>query len=548
MTYIDIHLNKLHDYINAITGGTIAAGKLEVRAVQRFLDYKVRYIYKEYELKKVLRFFSLLCYAPQQQLILVDWQVFALANLYALYVDDNTRLFNFAYVEIAKKNGKSSWCAALTLYETLLDNPGSTSNFILASSRDQARISLDYAKLIIENSPAIANLFTVNRNIVYNRTAGVFKKFEVRSSEAGKIQGVKPDFVVVDEYAFHKDSELLFKAKSGQIASQNPLLIAITTAANNPTESPAHELRETCVNVLNGVVEDQNLFALIFSLDCKDEIQTPEVWRKANPSLGITLTLDALIKEHRTAKNLGSKLETFLTDNLNYWTSNFAETWIDDDIIIRFLTNDHEIPRGAEIYVGMDLSSNTDLAAIAVTYYDADRDVFISKVIHIFPNNDKRRIKKGSIDLQRWIDDGYIIRCQTPVLDDELIFGLIEKLNSEHKIMACGYDKYNATIIANRLQNAGVNMVPVSQTVGSLSFPLRIMESYILRERYYMDRSPVTRWQFQNCKLYSDINANRKLDKRGGDSIDGIVALNIAMHQYVENNYNQFKDLLSSFF
>jgi phage terminase large subunit-like protein len=549
--YVQHHIQALSDYISSVTGGTVVCGEYEKLAVDRFLSFKHQYTFKESEFKKFLKFCSLINLPLDnqvQQVHLLGWELLIAASLYCLYKDEQTRVHDLAYIEIGKKQGKTTLCAICSLYDCLFDNELNSQVLFVACSKDQASIALNITKLIIENSPAIEPYFLINKNLIYNKKKGELNRIEVKASDAKLVQGNGVSLSIVDEFAFAEDSELQNKIKSGQIARTNPLQIIITTACNDKLASPAYSLRETCCNILKGEVANSNIFTIIFSLDDKSEVERPECWRKANPSLGHTVKIEALQREYESAKLIPEKLQTFLTDNLNFWTDNLIDTWIADDIIKELMRGNKEIPVGSEVYLGYDGSSNRDLASIAVLYYDQKNDEFISKVVNIFPNNENKRIRAGSIDLSRWIDEGYIVRCQTPVLDEQLIKDILYKLNSTYKIRSWGFDPWNSRMLANQIESeTNIPCTEVRQHVAALSFPLRVMETYIMNTKFFMERNPVVRWNFQNVKLYADINNNRKIDKRKGEAVDSIVALNIAMHEWLAHNYDKQSVILAKF-
>lgn len=544
--FVTTHLKRLDDYISGVTTGQIVSGKLQRQAVERFVDHKTKYIFKEKELIKILRFCSLLNIPFKnevQQVQLLGWQVFVIASLYCLYKTNDLRLYDLAYIEISKKQGKTTLCAILSLIDCLIDGELNASVMFVACSKDQSRIALDITKSIIINSPLIQSLFTVNKNLIFNNQKGSINKIEVKASDSKLVQGSGVSCSIVDEFAFAVDSELQNKIKSGQIARKNPIQIIITTACNNK-QSPAFALRETSSNILDQVISNDSIFALVFCLDDpKTEQDQPDSWIKSNPSLGHTVQLESLVREYESAKLLPDKLNTFLTDNLNIWTDNLIEVWIEDDIIKDQMKDNLQIPEGADVFIGLDTSANSDLCSIGILYFDKKEDTFIGRVINIFPSNEKRRIRAGSIDLGNWIKDGHIIQCQTPVIDEDLLFDLLVDLKSKYKIRSVGIDPWNSQALKFRLE-AKINEVnAVRQNVQSLSYPLKVMESYLLKKKMFLSKSPVVRWMFQNVKIYTDHNHNKKIDKRKREAVDGVVALNIAMHECLAYNQQGFGNL-----
>jgi len=545
-TYVQCHLNKLNEYLEGVLSNKIITNPLQFKAVERFLSFKKKYSFDEQELKRILKFCSLLNLPVNnevKQLQLIGWQVFVIANLYCLYDEKGKRVFDLAYIEIAKKNGKTSLCGVLSLIDCLIDNELNASVLFVACSKDQANIALEITKTIINNSPAISGLFTINKNQIYRIENGIKNKIEVKASDSKLVQGSGVSLSIVDEYAFAPDSELQNKIKSGQIARVNPLQVIITTASNDK-QSPAFQLRETCSNILNGVIEGDSIFSLIFDLN-KEDIDSPENWIKSNPSIGYTIQLDSLVREYQTAKLIPSKLNTFITDNLNYWTDNLTTVWIEDDLIKSQMRFKNVLNPKLDTYIGLDISATSDLCSIGALQYNHIKDTFNYHCINIFPNNEKKRIRAGSIDLTRWITEGFILQSKLPVLDEDQVYDLLVDLSNNYNVISIGVDVWGSQSIQHKLRtNIKVNVNGVRQNLQSLSYPLKVCEKYLTLQKMNINQSPVLRWMFGNVKIYSDSNHNIKIDKRKNEAVDGVVALNIAMHEYLSYNNNSLDNLV----
>jgi phage terminase large subunit-like protein len=541
LDYVNKHLQKLEEYISGITGNTLVANKFEKLAVQRFIVHKSKYIYREDQVRRVLKFFCLLNIPHKnsiKQFELLGYQVFWIASIFGLYWDQDNRLYSQSFILTAKKSGKSTFTAGLVLYSCIGDNVLNSHSLIVASSRDQARILLDYVKFIIKNSAALTDLFTTNKNIIYNRNGSTTNKIEIRASEAGKINGLGAGVAlsVVDEFAFHPDASLQQSIKSGQITQTNHHQIIISTASSD-LNSPGFVFYESAVNVLEGIVSNDDLFTCIYTVDDRSEIYQPELYRKANPSIGHTFTAEALEKEVLSTKAFPQNLEKVLTHHFNVWCNLTTENFISDDLVVAQMKEDRQIKPGSTVFLGGDFSSLNDLSALCVLCYDQTEDIFIAKLIHIFPNNEKNKIKKGSIDLQRWINEGHILRCDMKSLDENLVIEQLQQLNDTYNINSFGFDPWNARILMNRVKDElRINCDEVLQNY-TLSYPIKVVEKYLENGKLFLDRSPVTRWQFRNLRVKTDGKNNYRIEKNKGESVDGIVALSVAMSQWLEHNY-----------
>lgn len=556
--YADHYFKVVEKYIDDILNDKIICGKLEKKSVEIFLNKKEKYQFKPEQVRKVFKFFSLLNINHKNkvsQFRLLEYQAFIIWNVYGLYVDDHTRLIDTVIFSSSKKNGKSSLAAALSLFECIADGELDANILFASISTDQARLVLNYTKLIIENSPAISKYFKIHRNQIINKQKGSFNFIEIKSSLADSVQGKNSSLGVVDEIFYHENENLLHNIKSGMANRKNPLLLVIGTVSTK--EHPNFNVYESAINILNGVLDIDSTMVYIFQQDHPDEVNQPETWRKSTPAIDYTVQTNWLIKEFALAEFSDTKKQVFLRDHLNFFLeSTDQKHFIDDDTVKSIMSKeDYHIPTGSSVYVGSDFSSLNDLSSVAYLHYDKDQNLFRAKIYHIFPNNEKNKIKKGSIDLSKWwLDDGqfendydnnkYIIRCNTKSLDENIVIDLITDINNRYRISAFGYDPFNALMMVNRLESElFLTPEPVRQNY-TMSFPLKFIEKLIEENRLIIDQSPVTRWQFKNLRIKADRNNNYLITKNKGESVDGIVALTVAMTVFLKHNQDTFGNML----
>jgi len=557
--FVSTHLLKLSQYINDVTGNAVIVGKYERLAVERFVALKAKYLYKEEEIIKVFKFISLVQLPINnvvQQYTIQPHECFWIANIYGLWKDEGNRLFDLTYISIAKGNNKSTFASILSIYEAIGKGTINSHILLVAGSREQASTLIKYVGTIATNSPLLSDYFTINKNVIYNKTSTGINKIEIRASDADKIHSIGAGMTlsVIDEFAVHKNAELQSIIKSAQESKQrNHHQLIITHANTNKLVSPAYQLQEICENILEGKVENDNIFTQIFSLDDKSEIENPAMWRKANPMLGVSVPLENLIRAYDLAKVLKEKLYTFQTFNLNQWSDNNIqqEVWIDDERIVDCMQEEVSISN-KPTYYGVDLSKNRDLNSICELHFDETTGVFECDVTNILPNNDKVRIREhGSIDLSRWIiqdgnENGYIHRCNSEVLDEEMIFDFFKSFQINNKIQAVGFDPMFATQIAHKLDTKlGLSVYHIRQN-WSLTPAISLLERLIYLKKIRIDKNPVVRWMFQNTSMYvSPSNGNLHLTKKNNEAIDGVVAIVVALATWLRDNQNQFNDIMN---
>jgi phage terminase large subunit-like protein len=563
--FANVHLKKLNDYVTGVTGNTIVTGDLERLAVERFIEFKSKYIFRQDRLIHILKFFSLINVVINdelKQIELLDYHVFWLANLYALYRDNERRLHDLAYISLSKKNAKTQTFAAASIYEVCQEGDGEVNAdcILLAASREQAyKVILKTVTEMINNSPALRKKFKVTRNIISRRTAVGTSTIQIRSTDVSTIQGGRTSFCLADEYAAWQSSELADKVKTGMINRKNPLLVMITTAGNN-LASPAKTMHDLCEQILNGEVEMDNVFAQIFAIG-KDEIDqlptNPQLYRKCNPGLGHCVTIDSLQANYKQSKHINSSWQVFLTDNLNQWTNDETQgdVFIDDETIVSCM-GDYSIPTGATIYAGNDLSRNKDLTSCSRLFYNVSDGTFLFDVDAILPNINARKIREhGSIDFDKagWMitpdnPKGYIHTSSLPVLDESIIFNLYKDWKAKYKIQRVGFDPHLCGQIFYRLEKElKLNCVHIPQN-WKLTQPISFFERLVYLGKVKIVRNPLVRWNFQNCLLVraNGMSETLRLSKRNKEAIDCVISMVVSLSSWMYDNQNRYNAIIQS--
>jgi phage terminase large subunit-like protein len=302
---------------------------------------------------------------------LQSWQAFFLASVYGWYhkKEPNRRRFTEAFLSIARKNGKSEFAAVPCVLEQFFTQRKGEI-YSIATMHDQASITLERASSMLEmlarKSISIRKDLRITggkqTDRIINKKTKTF--FRALSNQYNKFDGKFPTMVVVDEYHEHKSSRGKEVMQSGMVSAFNSLLL-VTTTAGFTINGPCHRYQKTCTDILYGKKKDDTLFALIFKLDSKKEINNPKKWIKANPSMsGIPTLLAGLKREYAKAKNEGAeKWSSFVTKNLNLWVST-KSVFIPDDFI-KPSKQKYSIKdlMGRECFAGFDLASDQDITA-----------------------------------------------------------------------------------------------------------------------------------------------------------------------------------------
>jgi len=532
------------DYVEKVKSGEILACKYVRQAIDRFEKdlQRDQFIFIPEAAERVIDFFSRLEHFAGKfegkKFILTDWQKFVVYNLYGFYYKDTgRRRFRTAYLELARKQGKTALAAGLCLYHLVADNEGSPEVLLAANSREQANIAFDITRKFARRADPNEQFLKVRRNdILFDAADGLLK---VLAADADKLDGYNCSFAFVDEYHSAPTPRVRDVLRSGQGLRTNPMLMTVTTAGFDKS-LPCYELRTVCTEILSGTKVDDSVFTMIYTLDQGDDWHDKKTWVKSNPNLGVTVTEDWLQEQVNQAINNPSDEVGVLTKNLNIWCDS-AETWIPDVYVLEATKEiDLSIYDKQQVYVGVDLATNYDLAAVSFLAEVDGMKYFYTRYYlpaeSLLTRPDKELYKQ-------WHRKKHLNITPGNVTDYNYITHDILKFNEEHDcfIVMIAYDPYNSTQWATRSTEEGLPLEKYSQTIGNFNKPTKEFERLILGGKMYIDDNPVNRFCLRNVELRRDWNGNIKPDKsQEKKKIDGVIAMlqALAMYQEYHREYN----------
>jgi len=528
-------LTIANKYADQVLSGKIVACELVRFACLRFRADLNTYRFAEELADHALEFIQNLTHttgeAAGKKFILEPWQVFIVANLFGFVGPDGARRFSRAYVEVPRKNGKSTFASALMLYGLLADGEEGAQVYSAATKLDQAMMvfgesvracqAQDWLKdeLVIQNS-------IHNRRIVYGNN--LFKPLEWNP---GKQDGLNTHFCVIDEYHAHPNDELYNVIYNSMGARRQPLLFTITTAGFN-RESPCYKHRTYCSQVLSGALKDESLFTVIYSLDAGDDWTDPKTLAKANPNWGVSVYPKKLEQSINEAKELTHKEVEFKTKLLNVWTDT-AQTWIPDAVWAKDQPElNYNDLAGYECYGGLDLASTGDFCAF--TLYFPESGSVITR--YYLPEDAiKRRSDAAGSSIRDWVRQGLVMETEGNVTDYNFIKADILDLATQFDIKEIAFDRFNSSQLIIELQNEGLVMYPFGQGFVTMSAPTKELERLAKTGKIKHGNNPVTRWQIGNVMLRRDPADNIKIDKaKSGDKVDGPVSIVMALGTYMQ--------------
>lgn len=534
-----IQRKKVKKYINDVLSGRRICGKLERLAVERHLADlenadKLKIRFDEVAAMRCISFFSILKHSKGEfsgkRFELEPWQMFIVWVLFGWKRLDGSRRFRYAYVEVARKNGKTTFAAALSLYMMVLDGEDGAEIYTAATKRDQAKICWTEARNMVGKSPALSNKIARFQSALTMEST--LSKMEPLAADSDKLDGLNPHFAVVDEYHAHKTDMLYNVLKSATGARRQPMIFTITTAGFDKT-SPCFLMRRIYIDVLLGIKKQENTFVMIYSADEGDDWKDPKTWAKSNPNMGISISAEYLEEEFKSALNRGGSEEVnFKTKNLNQWVD-APTVWIQDEKVRKCSngTTDADLV-GQTCYAGLDLASHVDINALAL-YFPELKAV----KMHYWIPEAKMEENADRVDYKTWAAEGRIFVTEGNVID---IDAQVEKITEIIRGVNCrniAFDPakaYHGTV--QGLQKAGLNNIldEFNQSIKTMSEPTRELQRLVESAEVDLMDDPVLRWMFRNAVAVTDANDNIKLHKaKSMNKIDGLTAIINAIGGYM---------------
>lgn len=529
-----------HQYAADVRDGKILVGKFIGQAVERFYSLFERddVEFREDPVDNAIEFIGILTHYTGRHagkpFILEPWQQFAVANIYGFYKKDEaggwSRLVSSVYIEMARKNGKSAFAAALCLYHLIADGEMNAEVYLAANSRDQAKVSFTMCRnFCLGLDPKQRLLETYRDRINFDKMLSFLR---VLAADSSKLDGPNPSMFLLDEYHAAKTSALKDVLQSGQGMRDDPMSVIITTAGFDKL-GPCYQMREMCTEVLSGLKEDDTLFALIYCLDEGDDWKDEKVWVKSNPNLGVTVKMKYLREQVQKAVNSPSEEVGVKTKNINLWCD--ADTvWIPDHYIVDSSKNlSFDQFAGRDCYMGIDLSSTSDLTCAAYMFPQQDRYSFIVKYYLPEAALQEKRFKELYGQWRRW---GLITITPGNVTDYDYILNDIMDVSNKVYIQKVAYDQWNATQFVISAEERGLPMEPFSQALGNFNRPTKEMERLLLSGHAEIDNNVINRHCFRNVVMARDRNGNTKPSKQYEEKkIDGVIAMLEALGVYLDS-------------
>ena len=487
--------------------------------------------------QETIDFISLL-YLPDdfygKPFMLQPWQEEIIRDVYGTVNEKGYRQYTYAYLEIPKKNGKTTLIAGLGLRHLCCDPPGGQI-YCCAADREQASLAYNAMLQMIDQDEDLQELLKItdSKKMIENRETGTFLK--VLSAEAYTKHGINPTVVIFDELHAQPNRDLWDVMTFGAGAARKETLYwIITTAGDDPDrKSIGWEQHEYARAIRDGEKEDPYWYVKIYGAPEEADIFDETIWYEVNPSLGVSIDIDKVRQEATGAKNDPAKEKLFRWLRLNQWVQLKRIGWLpltlwdatEGDWSVADL-------KGKCCYLGLDLSSTTDITAIALLFPPQPGISDWRCIFRAFipSENIKERVHRDKVHYDEWANKGHIIATEGNAVDFEKVQSEIESLAKLYKVKFVCADKWNSTMLTQNLSRKGIKTIEIEQTIAGLSPGMKELERVMREGELTHDKNPVARWCFGNVVIATDGNENIKpIKNKSIERIDLIVALIDAM-------------------
>lgn len=551
-------LSAAVDYATRVLAGEIDACKWTKAACRRQLDDLQRaqedphfpFEWRPDKAEHICRFIELLPHTKGKwagtKIELELWQIFILTTVFGWYNrTTGFRRFRTVYIEVPRKNAKSTLTSGVCLYMLTADGEPGAEVYSAATTRDQARIVFDDAKKMATLEPGFRQRFGVK--VLAHSMFELINdsRFTPLSAEGSTLDGLNIHFASVDELHAHKTRAVYDVIETGTGARAQSIIWNITTAGTDRS-GICYEQRGYVVSLLNDVLrrhdglgypvkgataEDDTYFGIIYTIDDGDDWANESCWAKANPNFDVSIYPDDIRRLANKAIKTASARANFLTKRLNVWV-NAATAWMDmrrwDACGDTTLTLDQF--EGERCIIALDLASKVDIADKMRIFIRqiAGKQHYYAFGTHYVPED--KAGEEANSQYAGWVEDGWLTPTPGNVIDFDKIEDDIRDDMKRFDVVEVPYDPWQATQLASHMLDEGAPMVELRQTVQTMSEPMKEFEAAVLEGRFHHNGDPVLGWMVSNVVAFRDAKENiypRK--EKEENKIDGAVATIMAI-------------------
>lgn len=473
--------------------------------------------------------------AARKLIELVPWQSFIVTTVFGwVHRDTGMRRFRDVYLEIPRKNAKSTLTSGIALYMLAADGEQGAEIYSGATTKAQARIVFDDAKAMAERSPGLRTYLGVailTAAITVAHTASAFKPL---AAKGDKLDGLNVHFAALDELHAHKKRDVYDVIDSARGSREQSLLWCITTAGTD-IAGICYERRTYLTRLLENVFKDETTFGIIYTIDEGDDPFVESSWAKANPNWLISVLRADMEAASRKAKNSESSRNNFYTKRLNVWV-NGASAWMNMVAWAKCADDTLKISdfAGLPCWMGLDLAQKKDFAALAIAFL---RDGLWHVFIRLYLNETAVQ-ESGNAHLTGWARAGHVEVTDGDITDFDVLADDMRLYCRQFDVQEIAFDPALSMYFAGKLIDEGLPLVEITQRSLFFTPALIQVENLVLEKKLKFDGNPVLTWMMSNLVVkvskFNELMSPTK--ERPENKIDGPMAVLMALGRALNNN------------
>lgn len=535
------HVQAAQDYMRQVQAGEIPACKWVRLAVQRQLDDLARessdswpWVFNPTVAARPCEFIELLPHikgkwARNRKLIELNaWQSFILTTIFGwVHRDTGLRRFRDVYLEIPRKNAKSTLSSGVALYMLTADGEQGAEVYSAATTKDQARIVFDDAKAMAERSPDMRTylgLAILQHAITVAHTASSFKPL---AAEGSTLDGLNVHFAALDELHAHRTRAVYDVIDTARGAREQSLLWSITTSGSN-LSGICYERRTYLTKILDRVIEDEKTFGIIYTIDEGDDPFIEASWAKANPNWLVSVLRDDMQSASDVAVNSLPSRNNFLTKRLNVWV-NGESAWMDMAAWAQCADPTLQLSdfAGEKCWIGLDLAQKNDFAS-AVKVFERAGVWYVFTRLYL---NEAAVKSSGNAHLSGWAKAGYVQVTDGDITDFDVVADDLRSDCRQFDVQEIAFDPALSMYFAGKLIEEGLPLVEITQRAMFFTPPLIQVENLVLEKKLKFDGNAAMTWMISNLVVkiskFNELRAPTK--ERAENKIDGPMAMLMAL-------------------
>lgn len=530
--------NYILEYIDKIESGEIITSARvrqmyqKIKPIVKGQDPK--YYYNEKKGKKIIKFIETFCKQSKGKWAgePIDLLLFQKAKLQAIFgiVDRETELRKYKEVFDlrGRKNGKSVENSAIALYLLVMDKEKGAEIYSAATVMAQAKRVWEESRNMVEQSKELSEVVKgrvfPSPELYIPEFKSIYKPL---SKNVSTFDGLNASASTIDEV--HALPRQIYDVLKQSMSTREQPLLSMITTSGFVREGLFDDTYSYAKKVVDGSVEDDHFFALLYELDNEEEMYDEKAWIKSNPAIDVIKSREDLRENVERMKSDVNFASTVKVKDFNLIDVE-EKAWLTFNQLNNEQVVDTSKYNGQVAIGGLDLSRTGDLTSFTTLFYDKDLDKFVAETMYWIPEKKFEEMKHSKIPYRQWVDRGLIRVCEGNIIDYQDISHYIYQemaIDRDITYLRIHYDAYSATYLIKDLESLGFGpscLQRTQQGYKTLSIPMQEMELFLEEDKLIYNNNPVTKWCLSNVELAQDRNGNympKKINKTKERKIDG---------------------------